>query len=393
MLYNIHQQVFALSMAANILGPITGTQSYLQNYMEVNLPLTLSEFNVTGWKTIWGPVVWKNDTNNATTGADNTWYVSNSPNLVFPDGKTYDTYVIAIAGTEGKFPTSFDWEVEDAGVSKVVDFKQFAASGMKVVPPPVTNPGIGAFIANGTAVGVSVLAVASPPSSAVSPNIQLGDLITSLPSNAKVIFTGHSLAGALSPTLALGFQLAGTLKKFAPGNVLTYPTAGPTPGNGGFASLFATYFPAIPGTAYQTWNTNTINKYDLVPQAWCTDATACPAQNMHNIVPMFSPAGLLKLELDLALDAAMHTANQSNITYIPLPSNAFAGPTPTHVTNRTEFYNETMLQHVDAYFNYFNLPIPFKVATVHSPAFAANPELGARTWGVLESIAKLLRRQ
>lgn len=56
-------------------------------------------------------------------------------------------------------------------------------------------------------------------------------------SSATLVFTGHSLGGALSPTLALSVDTTGW------GRVLVYPSAGATPGDNDFANLFRSRFP------------------------------------------------------------------------------------------------------------------------------------------------------
>ena len=90
--------------------------------------------------------------------------------------------------------------------------------------------------------------------------------------NRTLIFAGHSLAGALAPTLALVFfnSNGGQLNLKDWSAVYLYPTAGPTPGNADFGKFLSSVFPSVPssGPAYRVWNQNVWNSIDVVPHAW-----------------------------------------------------------------------------------------------------------------------------
>ncbi|KAF9493529.1 hypothetical protein BDN71DRAFT_1591053 [Pleurotus eryngii] len=124
----------------------------------------------------------------ATTGPNRVWYIADNPSATFGDA-TYDTHVLDVAGTaEGSLENmsirSLPMEQQPAAKQTIVEF-------LAIVPP-----------------------------------------------TSRLMFTGHSLGGALSPTVALALLKAGLLKD-ASGNIFTYPTAGPSPGNRPFEALSA----------------------------------------------------------------------------------------------------------------------------------------------------------
>ena len=81
------------------------------------------------------------------------------------------------------------------------------------------------------------------------------------PAGLTLHVTGHSLGGALSPTLAL--WLHDNKSQWDPQGkavISVYPLAGPTPGN----TAFANYYDSVLGnTTYRLWN-----PFDVVPRAW-----------------------------------------------------------------------------------------------------------------------------
>jgi hypothetical protein len=102
-------------------------------------------------------------------------------------------------------------------------------------------------------------------------------------STSTLIFTGHSLGGALSPTLALALKEQGlNLKDWKA--VYVYPTAGPTAGNATFATYFSQTFPqsATGSQPWQVWNADLANSLDIVPRAW-------NAQTLATIPNLYAP--------------------------------------------------------------------------------------------------------
>ena len=82
----------------------------------------------------------------------------------------------------------------------------------------------------------------------------------------KISFTGHSLAGALAPTLALWFRqnqhISGGWDPSGNAKIYTIPFAGATAGDGDFCKLFD----SLLGSNCQRIHCN----QDIVPHAWLT---------------------------------------------------------------------------------------------------------------------------
>ncbi|EUC54678.1 lipase class 3 [Rhizoctonia solani AG-3 Rhs1AP] len=353
---NAHQQVFALSLMANLLQKNKGTREDLQRQIQKKLPLALLLLGG-DWRVTWGPVVWKYSPDDAKTGPDHVWFVARNPNLKFPNGEQKDTYVLAVAGTT----TDYNWVVNNARVDKVVDYHKWLEAGITTPPKEeISTSHENCYIAYGIALGVYRLASIESP--AASPGNTLPSYWASFPdsSETKVILTGHSLGGALSPSLAFGLLESGAFSKFKPNNILVYPTAGPTAGNLVFADLFAQKFPKVPGSGYQVWNYNVINELDIVSQAWCISKDASPAQNMGNIPTIYGSPAILAVSMGVA--AASLWASASGTIYVPIPAIRFKGTPPaSRPTTMKGFLKEALKQHGEEFIKEFQLPIPTEV--------------------------------
>ncbi|GJJ06247.1 hypothetical protein Clacol_000438 [Clathrus columnatus] len=351
--YNCYQQVFGISLASNAVRTCTGTQVTLQKALQSVIPGLIN--TVGPWKISWGPVVYK-AVDLPNTGPDNAWYVAHHPSLQFPDGSQRSTYVVAIAGTADTYDLLEDFEVRS-----VIDFHQWVNSGIRNMPSAASNiiPG-NAYIAYGTGTAShTIITYPAPPNAigaALTPT--LFSYLLTLPSNSTVIFTGHSLGGALSPTVALATKSANILRV---SDVLTYPTAGPSPGNDAFTNLFRTIFPQIrSGPDYQSWNINFINTLDIVPKAWCTRSDLKPDQNMGQIPALYGeiqdPNQRSEVERDIKL--AEYYSELSRVTYLPLDAIAFPGPPPTQPpATKSEFIAIAISQHVQDYEHHFQIPV------------------------------------
>jgi hypothetical protein len=248
-------------------------QATLSNDLITKLAATLAEPAVqadigSDWTVVWGPSLtvlaplsldWKSGI--ATFAAANSAYMVHSP--------SQGRYVIGIAGTN---PVSwFDWLFEDLfllpGATWQSALQAWNLSGKPVLPTSPTDPNL----TSGTFLGVlTVLGLQDPKTQATLRSF-LGSL--QIQATDTVTVTGHSLGGALSPTLALALiDPLGPLSHFSKSQVLAYPTAGPTPGNQAFATRYLEYLPASIGQhPWQVWNADLWNTYDVVPRAWGVD--------------------------------------------------------------------------------------------------------------------------
>jgi hypothetical protein len=200
------------------------------------------------WEIVWGPAIY-----------------------TFPDAKLQDNlmyvvrqisdptnYVVGVRGTNAM--AIWDWVEEDLEVWQKVPWS---------VPPGVPVQGSPA-ISKATQNGINVLLNNLIPVAGVPGFGQnITAFLSSVAASGKIniLFTGHSLGGALSPTLALWFRqsqnLAGDWDPNGNATVSTVPFAGPTAGNQDFATFFNEQLGSACDRIYNT--------LDIVPQAWETD--------------------------------------------------------------------------------------------------------------------------
>lgn len=242
--YNLQQQAFVISVLSNGAASTDGDPTTLQTDLVTKINNVFSDptaqsYIGSNWSIVWGPVVYV-DPSDKKPVADNAMFAAQN-------GDTGDI-VVGIAGTN---PVSkFDEGTEDLDVGTLVQFGS-------------TN----ANIDQGTLDGVQILEAMSDPQKG-----KLLDWLNGLSQGGtNLIFAGHSLGGALSPALALDLAVNQGLK--APfTNVLVYPTAGPTPGDANFSTLFGQTFvavnPSSDGKPWEVWNQVVWNSLDAVPHAW-----------------------------------------------------------------------------------------------------------------------------
>ena len=283
---------------------------------------------------------------------DNAWFVGHHPALKFDDGNTYSTYVVSIAGTASLYALLY----EDMHVAEVVDVLEWVKAGIQTDPQAQRGTSTGTYIAYGTAHGVHKLASQPVPVNSAVGTGTLMSFLSSLPSTGtRVIITGYSLGGALAPAIAVTLLLSDVFKTFDPKNVLVYPVAGPSPGNDHFAELFHAKFPQPPeGSDYKWWNTNIINRLDIVPHFWCDDKNVSPDQNIFNVPVLYGlpPIQLISGVIDWLKKNALDI---SGITYKPIRSSPFIQDHPKYPENIIEFWDVAYRRHVREYRNHFGV--------------------------------------
>jgi hypothetical protein len=316
--YDAYQQVFALSMLTNMAVRMAGTPQALQQQLANELTAYLDDpgmrKNIGEWSVVWGPAVWQNP--KRSTVLENAMYVAHRPEVAFPDGSVRDTYVVGVMATN---PASiYGWLREDFTVDQAVKFADYDP---RLGPPVKAAPHVReAFVSMGTATGLFHLVHdLVPPQGAPGAGSNIVDFLQGLRDVRKstLIFAGHSLAGALAPTLALWLDKIGALRAFETKYV--YPSAGATPGNAAFALEFRAHFsPTTPPLAkpYQCWNRMLWNTLDLVPHAWHVSDLS-EAKTLYGNAPI--------KEISELIDVAILDSVGCGLDYTRLPNNPLPG--------------------------------------------------------------------
>jgi hypothetical protein len=173
--------------------------------------------------------------------------------------------------------------------------------------------------------------------------------------NATLIFAGHSLGGALAPTLALDLAVNQGFDVTKWANVFVYPSAGPTPGDKTFSGLFAQTFPptqqAPAGQPWNVWNMDVVNSLDIVPRAW-SELSSLPT-----LYPQLGPSAQLAMTGLVTTITAKDGLNAQG--YTVLPTSTFSGTynplpgtaPPARILSSLvpRYYNEAYYQHILGY--------------------------------------------
>lgn len=162
---------------------------------------------------------------------ENVWYVATS--------ETQKLCVVAIAGTAA-FSLK-GWQ-DDINVSKIVDFDKWTDKWTASSIPewPDCKYENSTYIPYGSYIGVLNVLSKPCPSTAQRPNTRVTEYLQTLGSGYDVVFTGHSMGGALAPSVALGLFRA---KLLGGVSLKTLPSAGASPGNQKFNDQFSKHFP------------------------------------------------------------------------------------------------------------------------------------------------------
>lgn len=272
------------------------------------------------WTVVWGPEVYVDGPiAGSVTATSAQFTTSNAMFVAYSAGSSVGAgsqgrYVVAIAGTN---PNSvYDWFTEDFTLTPGTTWQtalQTWADNTKTVDT-TTNP----VITSGTFTGVTNLL--GMTSSATGKT--LVEYLQSLtPETSTLTVTGHSLGGALSPTLALALidKNNPLVSNWPAAQVNAYPTAGATPGNQDFSSYFYTNFTASVATSpWQVWNAVVWNKFDVVPNAWTYQASLA-APNLLLIPGYYLESGeygaLTCAEIAAAVLASANHAKPFATTY------------------------------------------------------------------------------
>ena len=231
----IEKQMARLAFLAYVGDNLTTSVPQTEQALAQCMPNVLVEQTADKWKLAWGPVVYRFP---IAKFDDNMMYVVQAK-------ASSSDFAIVIRGTDP--PALDDWLAEDFDVDDQVSW-----------PAGAGQPKISKAISEGLAILLEMAPSTDQESTLKS---FLTTQAASSPTGLRVHVTGHSLGGALAPTLAL--WLHDNKSSWDPQGdavISVYPLAGPTPGNAAFAAYYGS---ALGKTTYRMWN-----PFDVVPLAW-----------------------------------------------------------------------------------------------------------------------------
>ena len=337
--YTKEQQIYSLSFSANSAFGLSWKQedcksgmAAMQSYVtQVSKDVLSKTSSIIGnWKPVWGPIVYANDPTSNSVHADNTMglYYNADENQ----------FVIAIAGTNGNSP--FGWFTEDFSVHTMVTWESITG---------VSNSG---SIANGTSIGLTILKDKMKNASGETIATALTNFLASgtVPNGANIAVAGHSLGGALAPTLAM--YLLNTKTTWDPKGITSitaYPTAGPTPGDKNFAKYYEEEI-SKKNITYISQH----NSIDIVPHAWQeTDLEQIPSIYDANIVP---PSGENPSDAFMGILTSVAALNALSASFLKVPYNPYQQITPSTTLSGT--FDTSVDDLVSKKLKYLSLVIP-----------------------------------
>jgi hypothetical protein len=216
--YDIIQTVFTLSMlsnSANSLQHRSAGEIQKKLAADIEAGLRNDAAQIGPWSTVWGPVVFQNDGSGV---SDNAMYAAYNA--------TAKCYVVAIAATN--MHSTYDLNDLDLNVSSMKAFP-LGIQPQQSTQPASANVG---NVSAGAALGITNLLNMQDPSTSQSLQTYLNSINDA---DAILIFTGHSLGGSLSPTLAAWLYPSAPAGWSA---IYVVPTAAPRPETRGSAPIF-----------------------------------------------------------------------------------------------------------------------------------------------------------
>jgi hypothetical protein len=244
------------------------------------------------WELAWGPAVY----HFFSTGLDdNMMYVAR-------ERAKPSHLAVVVRGTN---PTAFlDWLVEDFDVLDQVSW----STGNPTGQPKVSK---------GTSEGLHILQGMTPEG---APQQTLEDFLATEASTypgLRIDVTGHSLGGALAPTLALWLSdTQGGWDPAGQAEISVYPLAGPTAGNADFAAY---YDQRLGSSTVRLWN-----PFDIVPLAW-------NHESMGKLADLYEPLTRAEPIERGAIDGLRSLTRDKGYTQINAAQQSLSGGVQGHI--------------------------------------------------------------
>lgn len=323
------QQMATLAFLAYLGGDLEGSAETVEQTLVPCMRTALLENGrVNHWSLVWGPAVYKFS---IAILDDNMMYVVR-------DNENPAHLAIVVRGTNPK--AILDWLAEDFDVDPEVTWEY-------------GNPPAGAKISKAISEGLLHLQTMRP---SIKPG--KGQTLTQfLKAQSKaypslqIDVAGHSLGGALAPTLAL--WLADTQSDWASGSVQfqVFALAGTTAGNLGLA----TYYDSRLGPQTDRMH----NPYDIVPLAW-------NVETLQTMAGLYEKSGISPDESEsLAIDFIREAAKDKDYSQIEPATPPLPG---TVETTAATFEDQAEWQHHCGYLCALGIEVPLRPHCSDPPA-------------------------
>lgn len=277
--YTREQIVFSLSWLVNINAKMKSSRKNLVQHANKLHDILKNQTiidSIGKWEIIWGPYIYSKKCKPGSTS--DSCVTDNTMMLVKRQGE-FDApeYVLAIAGTNPS--STFGWLSEDFKVNKMVTWPETSTTKGQMKPFIKELKSIlnrhkyckegKKCVSLGTARGLTILLDSVGHSKNPAENNPLIDFLTNNKTieSGEIAVAGHSLGGALSPSMALA--LKDNMPTWAGEKTMTistYPTAGASPGEANFRAYLREQFA---GKFF-----GKMNALDIVPHAWQDDMLA-----------------------------------------------------------------------------------------------------------------------
>jgi len=295
---------YAIAMLASLGQPKSGPEAATDTLNAIKDGLRTLQDEIGTWSVVWGPALYSYV---PTTTPDHIMFVAQQANT--------NNYAIGIAGTN--FSSVIDVFDEDFAVGKTMPWILGGAPS-------------GAAISSGTFLGLSLLLNMTASAKTPQAGVKLVDFLKaeSKKGSLNISACGHSLGGALAPTLALFLQNIKNLwDQSGKSTLMTMPVAGPTAGN----DIFASYSNAtVPTKGFY-------NSLDLVPHAWA-------ASDLAQLATLYGDSDPLGAAL-VAILAGIATAMTQSIRYTPTARTELTGTLQPNMN----YFKQGGYQHIYAY--------------------------------------------